>query len=849
MMLKHPANILIPLLFLISAINVPAQNLPSFRVDSRIRRGSLPNGVEFYLVSNDWSKGYADFCLIQKNGGDPDQSRPLLSHLDNFGSERPYRFLADKGVGYGPEGFVSYENGASVFSFRDVPTFDASAADSTLLVIFDMIRAVPCPQAVVISGDIDAAKLADRMYVLSMTVPRLPETNPEEPYSWKPEDGPRCLSSSSDIEGVSEVRIRIASPRTPPEFMNTPQPLVTGMFVTELERILSQRLRNSFRSEGVPLGGIDIRYESSSVREGDEICEISLTTDGESSLKAIETAASVLGGIDFRGVTQEEYNDARNHLIFNTEGVDVKLSNRQYADRCVNAYLYGASLVSPAEIYAFVSRRRLAPEKELELFNNFSSALLDSRKSISLECITPGSAIDTGMLRETFLRTWDDTVRNRYSYSVVDTLCLMDTKSKARIKLKSSVPDPITGGQLWTFSNGMKVIFKKADIRDRFCYGLMIKGGTPVIQGISPGEAGFASDMFRVFDVAGMSPDEFSDMLRTNGISFNPQISVSDMRITGSAPVSRLSLLLKSLLSLSCDRNYNRARFDYYRKCEEVRLKTAGISAEDRLDRMISPDYRYSEIRNPESLGRDLPTRVGRYLDWQFSRINDGILVIVGDFKEEELQKILIRSLGNFNVGKSTQVRSRVSRDTRQGWYTSTFPGEACVAMSYSIRNPFSMDGYMTFRIASVALQKEIVKALAEEGMYAEFKENIEFYPEEEYTMTVKCRPCNIDGLPSVVVEQRLYRALDAVRAAVNRLSSTEITPSELQAYKAELKNVMTSYYSTPEAMVDAVMVRYSAGRDIVSLYGNYIDGVSVGAVKAVLSSLNDGARMEAILK
>ena len=848
-MLKHSSYILILIFALVSAICVPAQELPSFRADSRITQGVLPNGVSFYLVKNDYSKAYADFCLIQKNGASPELSRPLLSNLGNFKRKEPYVFLASKGVGYGPEGFVSYGDGAAVYSFRNVPTFDASAADSTLLVIFDMIKAVPCPQAVIVSGDIDVNKLADRMYVLSMTIPRLPADETVEQYAWNPEDGLRCVSSVSTPDGVSKVRIRIASPRTPREYMNTPQPLVTGMFVTELKRILSQRLRDSFRNAGVPLGDVDILYESSSVRNGDELLEVRLTTDGVSAGRAVETAASVLGGIDLRGVTQEEYNDARNHLIFNTESADVKLSNSQYTQRCVNAYLYGASLVSLADINKFVSRRRLSPEKELELFNNFSSALLDSRRAISLECTTPDRTADPEMLKGAFLRAWGDTIRNRYSYDIVDTLRLMDTKSKARLKLKSSAPDPISGGQLWTFSNGMKVIFKKADTRGRFCYGLMIKGGTPIIQGISPGEAGFASDMFKVFDVAGMSPDEFSDMLRTNGISFNPQISVSDMRITGSAPVSRLPLLLKSLLSLSRDRNYNRERFDYYRKCEEIRLRDAGISAEDRLGRMISPGYRYSEIRDPEALGRDLPTRVGQYLDWQFSRMNDGVLVIIGDFAEEELQKTLLKSLCNFNVGKSTQVRSRVSRYTRQGWYTSTFPGEACVAMSYSVRNPFSMDGYMTFRIASVALRKEIVKALANEGMYADFKEDIEFYPEEEYTMTVKCRPCNIDGLPSVVVEQRLYRALDAIRAAVNRLSSTDITASELQAYKAELKNVMTSYYSTPEAMIDAVMVRYSAGRDIVSLYGNYIDGISVGAVKTVLSNLNDGARMEVVLK
>lgn len=849
MMTVFRSHILSFTILLLSAVCLSAQDLPSFGVDPRIKQGTLPNGVKYYLVNNNTSKGYADFCLVQKNGGYHKVSRSLLSNLENFRGTRPYRFLGSKGVGYGPEGFVSYEEGAAVFSFNDVPTFDPDAADSTLLVIFDMIKAAPCPQAVVISGDIDVNKYTDRMNVLSMTIPPMPWGPAEEQYSWKPADGPLCATSVSGTDGVSEIRIRIASPRTPKEFMNTPQPLVTGILVSEFERILSQRVRNRFREEGVPLGDIDVRYENSSFSSGDEICELSLSTDGESAGEALRIVASVLGGIDSRGVGPEEYLDARNHLFFNTEVAEVSLTNSQYAFRCISAFLYGASLVSLQEMNDFVTKRRLPPEKELELFNSFSSALLDSRKGISLECATPGRAADPETLKDLFIKAWEDTSGNRYSYSIVDTLRLMDTKSKARLKIKSSVPDPITGGQLWTFSNGMKVIFKKADTKKRFHYGLMIKGGTPSIQGISSGEAGFVSDMFSVLRVADMSPDEFSDMLRTNGISLIPQVNVSDLRITGSAPVSRLPLLLKSLLSLSRDADYSRESYNYYRQCEAVRLRKAGTSASDRLGEMASPDYRYSEIRDPEKLNSTLPSRVEKYLAEQFSRINDGIFVIIGDFEEEALQKTLLKSLGNFNTGRNTQVRARVRRETRQGWYTSSFSGEPCVAISCSVRNPFSMDGYMTFRIASVALRKEIVKALADEGMYAEFDERIEFYPEEEYTMTVKCRPCAIEGLPSVVDEQRLYRTLDAVRAAVNRLSSTEITEPEMLAYKAALKNTMTSYYSTPTALIEAAMVRYSAGRDIVSRYGSYIDGVRTDAVKSVLTSLNDGARMEVVLK
>ncbi|MBO6081400.1 MAG: hypothetical protein J6P46_00040, partial [Bacteroidales bacterium] len=54
--------------------------------------------------------------------------------------------------------------------------------------------------------------------------------------------------------------------------------------------------------------------------------------------------------------------------------------------------------------------------------------------------------------------------------------------------------------------------------------------------------------------VADMKHTAFQSMLSANGITLDPEVTLTDFRLAGAAPSSRLPLLLKSLLALSQQR-------------------------------------------------------------------------------------------------------------------------------------------------------------------------------------------------------------------------------------------------------------------------------------------------------
>ena len=79
-MTKHINLAKVALLF-IASLTASAQGLPALKMASEITVGELPNGISYYLVTNQTAKGYADFALVQKGQTSPVQAREAINFL------------------------------------------------------------------------------------------------------------------------------------------------------------------------------------------------------------------------------------------------------------------------------------------------------------------------------------------------------------------------------------------------------------------------------------------------------------------------------------------------------------------------------------------------------------------------------------------------------------------------------------------------------------------------------------------------------------------------------------------------------------------------------------------------
>ena len=826
-----------------------AQDLPTLGQQAGITVGRFANGISYYIVPNTTSKGYANFALVQKG---VDNSEDARSALD-------YSFLSSKGVGYTRDGYISYQGGAAVFSFEDVPTFQSVALDSTIILLFNLISSCRNEQAIVACGDFDAAKLKDRLYMMSLTVAKKEAPRAQEPYVWSPSTTPRFIQYQNNCRSLSEIRVSYASPRTPQKYMSTPQPLVSTMFSRELGYILRKRLESLFLEHGIPLAFVRFSYIDSAGTDSDEQYNVTIGVAEEDVRAATELISAALADLDANGVSPDEFADAKAAFITWAQmTAAIPVSNHSFVKRCVSNYLYGSSLASRSEIYNFFKGRKISPEQDLSMFNRFVSALLDPSRNLTVRFGTPSESLDLKDLQSRFRNSWQvPETRRTYRVRSNDTLALYYPVDK-KVKLKADIPDQVTGGRLWTFSNGMKVLFRKTG-DSQLRYTLMIRGGYTEVPGISEGESAFVGDMLELYDVCGMSAMDFRNMLEANGIKLDCKVSVSDMRISGTAPSDKLHLLLRSLLSIQKNRRINKETFAYYKRCESLlqedfRLSADGICAV--TDSIMCPDYYYPLTKSVSKLGDDLPDKAESYFSSQFMKCQDGILYIEGNLNPYGLQKHLCKVLGSFRTGMEFSVRPKVTYQLRSGWSTYSVEGNessigegTSASISLAAIRPFTMQSWCAFRIAVENLRRELVKDLAPLGQYVEVKPELQLLPAERLSVFIYCRPCPWDGLPGDVVPADPMEVMSVLRESLERIGSTPVPASTLKGLKNALTNEMAGEMSSSDYIMEAYLRRNSEGKDMVSNYSTYISKITPDDIAEVTDALRKGSKVEYIIK
>ena len=838
-------------------IMMQGQDLPSLPVAPEIQTGTLPDGICIYLVTQAGRKGFADFALVQRGTGEEDAARGQLRSLPHFGGRPPFRFLADHGIAYAEDGFISQPADATLFTFHDVPTYQESVADSTLLMLFDIAATSRHGQAIFVCGDIDAKRIRERMELLSMMVPPLEDGHRAPDYHWTPRDSVSILVSQNTTSEVAAISAIFSAERLPQEVMNTPQPLISQAYADQLGQIVRHRVDHAFRHAGIPLAGFRYTYHDSADGPGDERYVFTIHTSAMRLDAATCQFASVLSSLDKSGVLPEEFLDTRDRLVSQAKRNEGgrRLSNAEYLRKCVSAYLYGSNLASEATLSAFLVNRRLDEERELELFNGFTTALLDSARNLTLRFDIPDSGPDSEKLLRSFNKGWREAVPPQvYKANYSDTLNLFQPRGKVR--LRADAAEPISGGRLWTFSNGIKVIYKQLPGKGEFHYALLLRGGVAEVPGLQAGESAFVGDMLPLSGVAGLSGTDFREMLAANGITMDTEATLSDLRITGRAPRVKLPLLLRALLSLSDGRQDDPDAFACYKRTEALRLDMEALSPRDvnsLMDSTMHPDYFYSGHKRAEMLGDDLPQRAEQYFASLFDKVGDGILVFLGDLPEETLQKELCRTLGGFRTSNLHARRPRVDKRFATGSVTSTAEAasgvvggaEIGVNVAMSAAVTFNMQNYMSFKVASELLRKRLTAVLADQGAYAELSEGLELFPGERMSVYINCRPCPEAGLPAGVTPAPPPALLDAVRTVTRSLAETPLTEADLKAFKDLLLKQMESRMSDPEALLGDILTRYSEGKDLVTDYKTAVQSVNTQSVKRILEMLRDGAEVE----
>ena len=817
-------HILFSLALLTFSRTVPAQTLPSLPVDGKIQKGTLRCGVAYYMVKNDEVKGFADIAVVRR-GEAPSQAA---------GEELETKFLSRNGIGPRPGGYFQDSDGSTVLHLDRVPVYDANVLDSTLLVTFSRVAASRAPEAVIVSGDIDPVEVKKKMDIFSMMVPQqFVESGQGPDYVWEPSVMPSIVFNKRPMGDRGVVRVSYASPRTPQDQMNTAQALVMGILSREFRTIAVRRIERNLRDAGIPYGRLDFHYLNSTETGGDEEYAVEVQTDRDHLEAAMKTISGTLAGLDEFGVPVEEFVDAKQVMMAEMlPRGNTPLTNRQYVDRCISHFLYGANLAPYSEETRLFARKSLPDSTETRLFNQFATSLLSQLSNLTLEYRADLDSLDedNALFQYNLAYLYGSTFKEAKDYSWQRDTSGLEVDCP-RIRLKETKPEPVSGGVLWTFSNGMRVVYKQVPGRQTFRYSLLLGGGLSGIGGLTEGEGGYFGDMLSLYDAGGLAASDFRDHLAVNGIQMNTQVALTYTSIYGEAPTSKLPTLLKALLALANGRTVNRGEFDIFLR----NSKWAQEPIDNRLYAMLYPGFSYSPKKYVSGLDPGTQAKAAQFYESLFSRMNDGMLIIVGDVDEATARRVLLRYLGGFRTQRSATPRKSIRYQPRAGTVTHREAGSRKgVYVRLDTEYPLSGVNYATAEVAIEVLRRNLVAALEGTGMSVEITTGFHTYPQERLWMFLSC-----EGGTD----------LDAVREGVRKAATTTVAAKDLNAFKAMALAGMNQELAEPETVVTALVARYGIGKDLVTHYKESVNEVSAARVKEMLSALAAGSTAEIVIE
>ena len=827
--------LLLPIMaFLFFSRIVPAQTqLPPLPSDSRIRRGTLGSGVTFYMVTDPSVKGYADIAIVQRD-------EPLsASKREGLHSG----FLKRMGIAPGPEGFISDVDGSTVYRFERVPFYRPEVLDSTLLYTFALVARSKAQQAVIVSGDIDAPELKKKMDIFSMLVPRmLVKENHRPDYVWEPSPAPSVQFYPGEKAAVS---ISYASSRIPFSYMNTAQALVTDLFGGEFQVLVQHRLEKNFREAGIACGDIRFSALRSGDYGGDERYTVSALVNRSQLHDAMRVMSTTLAEMDAFGVSVEEFTDAKQVMmprVYRKAARDA--APGELVSRCIANFLYGANLAPFSETVRLFARKNVADTTETRLFNNFSAALLEQLSNLSLEYTDAPDSLDKDdeLFYYNLSYLYGSVINsgNDYSWGAADTLGL--NVSCPKVRIKSEKKEPVSGGTLWTFSNGMRVIYKQVPGNRIFHYALQLNGGLAQIPDLQEGEGGYIGDLLSLYDAGGLPAWRFRDVLAVGGISMDTRVSLNSLSIEGSAPSSQLMLLLKALQDLTKNGKLNPSAFAAYRQ-KQALLET-DIDAE--LNLRMTPGFRYTASKKVEALQEDSWKKAEKFYADRFCRMNDGVLILSGDLNEESVKKLLCRYLGGFHVLKGTTPRKAVDFSPRSGTVSFTEDGpQKGVFVLMDAEYALTADHVYTSQVGAEALRRVLSRYMAAYGYTCDVRVSQTAHPQERFRLMITCLPVPLSSLPADVTEVSAERAATAVRAAILEASRQLVDPVDLALWKSKLSSEVKNIMASPAGFVSTLLTRYSVNKDITSRYQESISGITADKVQQFLSTMASGGRVE----
>ena len=834
-MTKLLKYLLFTVALLVNSITVPAQTtLPRLREDKAVHRGSLSNGIYYYIVENPAVKGRADAALVRCGVFSVPECSKELGRFSSF--------LTRSGISPSAGGYVQDNDGSVIFSFPSVPVHDTEVADSTLLMLFTLAGNSTAGQAIIISGDVSSSAIKAKMDIFSLMLPFRDGGVRQDTRVWESSPAPKWNIRTGTGEDRTRIRVSYSAPRLPQNRRGTSQALVPQLFAAQFGKLVKRRIDRSFKDAGIPYTGLEFEYLGTGDTAGDESYSLWVQIDTAHTEAALDRIAMVLGGIDDFGVGEDEYRNLRASMKRGIEAMaSTKMSDAEYVRRCISHFLYRTNLAPADEYVNMAVRRALEDSTWVSLFNSYNNAWLGRLENLSLDVTSGRDTLDSDdvifyyNLNYLFGSTAGDPVD--YDWKDADTL--LHQPNYPRVRLRETRPEPVTGGEMLVYSNDITVIYKHLPSASGISYAVLWPGGTETIADLKPGEGPFLAELLPLFDVSGRSCDEFRDMLAAGGITMEADIFNKFFLIEGEAPQDGLPLLLSALISLTTEGRLRNSAWENWHTGVSMRRN----SPMSRLMQAKYPGYQFLTVPLVESLSDKTLEKAVQFYRSRFTRMNEATFIIVGNLDESNLKKALSGYLGGFHTGNPTQ--KKIVRYNASPVHTVMNEGSGAMLASLYAPLPLTTPNYYTSLVLQEHLRRVLPGFFASYGLSVNVSCGFRSFPQENIQLVVECAPMPEGSLPPGFTAA----SADEWPGLLEKALKGAAAPSaqEMTVYRERVKKRNEEMMSSADGLVEFALLRLINGKNFVLNAESTIAAVDASALEAMKKELLGGGSIEYI--
>ena len=732
----------------------------------------------------------------------------LPDGLNCYVAENPYV------KGFADYALVCRESGRTLISLRDVPAANESVTDSILIRLMTEVESIATPSAlaVIACGDLKADEMMQKLRYMSYMIPAS-DPVPGTVLSSQKQSEVVFEVLADEVMGLATVVAHWRAPRTPVSLMNTVQTAVYEKTVNEMGTIVCSRVRKALREGRIPVADVVFRHVGSLEMVSDETFRFEVTVRDTSVTEAEAALRSALASVDAYGASANELIMAEDVYF---SGLDSRRygydrTNAAYVQMCTRAFLMNTPLAASAQRLDFLRSKSISAQSREQIFSGIASALIDMPSDVGSDALKP-------------------------YFNASDTLAFPSAGSV--VKLRSSKKEPLSGGVVWTFSNGFRVIYKKMETGGKLHYTLAMNGGYGDVPDLANGEGAFMSDYLDLCNISGMSARDFKRTLMLAGITMKQQVNLSNIMISGEVRDGNAPLLMKALLAVANERSQNAQDVAYYAESEELRLQYTPADLRTVIDSLMCPDYKYSPYKSEGNVSEDFAVKAEGLFARMSSKMNDGVLVLVGDMDESDLRKAILPYVGGFRTTEGFSRRTVVQYQPVSGSMTYNVDGPYDMMMvALSARLPMTADNYMAAEAAAMVMKHIVSDALAPYGVDVQLRYARMIYPEDRLSVMLMIRG-----------EDMSQDMLSELRRAVAGASERAVEADYIAACKAYMKHKYAVQMKEPAYWLQAMAMRYLDGKDYTTGYAAKIDAVTENDVRKILDLLEMGSKIEYII-